>query len=233
MKLLHELRSLTSKSYRRAYRSFRNLPRITYDYVIDAGAHTGTFSDAFLQLHRPKRLIMLEPIPELAGGLKRRYLSKPFITIERLALSDKSGSASFHVNERSAASSLLQIDARNSRWFNRRLLVTETIEAPTISLPEVMQRHALPAIDLLKLDIQGGERLVLQGAEAVLPHIGVIYSEVFFEPLYHGAWLFLDACRYLADHRFKLCGLSNIVHADSGDLLQANAVFRNTLLTGD
>jgi len=60
----------------------------------------------------------------------------------------------------------------------------------------------------------------------VLDRVRVIYTEIFFEPLYTGAWLFSELNEFLSDHRFKLCGLSNIVHAIDGDLVQANATFR-------
>jgi len=85
----------------------------------------------------------------------------------------------------------------------------------------------LATIDLLKLDLQGAERLVLSGGEAVLPRVRVIYTEIFFEAVYAGAWLFWDTHEFLCAHGFKLCGLSNIVHAGNGDLLQANAIFRS------
>jgi hypothetical protein len=79
---------------------------------------------------------------------------------------------------------------------------------------------------LLKLDLQGAERFVLEGGEAVLERVQVIYTEVFFEQLYAGAWLFPEMSAFLSARGFKLCGLSNIVHARDGDLVQSNATFR-------
>jgi hypothetical protein len=79
---------------------------------------------------------------------------------------------------------------------------------------------------LLKLDLQGAERLVLSGGAEVLKRVRVIYTEVFFEQLYSGAWLFWEMNEFLSGRGFKLCGLSNIVHAADGDLVQANATFR-------
>jgi hypothetical protein len=37
---------------------------------------------------------------------------------------------------------------------------------------------------------------------------------------------------FLASRGFKLCGLSNIVHARDGNLVQANATFRRLDLVG-
>jgi hypothetical protein len=50
--------------------------------------------------------------------------------------------------------------------------------------------------------------------------VQVIYAEIFFEQLYDRAWLFRDVDAFLSEHGFKLCGLSNIVHAADGDLVR-------------
>ncbi len=226
--LAQQFRSLFDKQYRRAFRSLRNLPRLQYRYVIDGGAAVGAFTDSFLQLHRPEKLVMVEAIPDAAERLRVRYAGKPGISVIAAALSDTNGSAAFEVNRLAHSSSLLPIDPRNSEWFGRDLRVARTIQVPTISLPTLLAEHRLETVDLLKLDLQGAERFVLSGGEAVLDRIRVIYSEVFFEPLHTGAWLFREMEDFLEARGFKLCGLSNIVHSGKGELLQANATFRRT-----
>jgi FkbM family methyltransferase len=225
-RLSQEVRSLFDKKYRRAFRNLRHLPRGSYRYVIDGGAHRGAFTDAFLQLHQPERIVLVEPLPELAENLRQKYAGDPRISIVSGALSDTSGDAPFEINRSEASSSLLPIDPRNSKWFSRDLAVARTVSVPTLTLPDLMAREKVPAVDLLKLDLQGAERLVLAGGAEVLDQVRVIYTEVFFEPLYAGAWLFWEMNQFLSGRGFKLCGLSNIVHAADGDLLQANATFR-------
>jgi FkbM family methyltransferase len=225
-RLGQQVRSLFDKQYRRAYRNLRHLPRLEYRSVIDAGANRGSFTDAFLQLHRPERLVLVEAIPELAEKLRARYAGKPGIAVVSAALSDRNGEAQFEINRSEASSSLLPIDPRNSAWFSRDLRVARKVQVPTMTLPALMEEQGLQTVDLLKLDLQGAERLVLTGGEAVLDRVRVIYTEVFFEQLYAGAWLFWEMNEFLAGRGFKLCGLSNIVHASDGDLVQANATFR-------
>jgi hypothetical protein len=130
------------------------------------------------------------------------------------------------MNRSEASSSLLPIDPRNSKWFRRDLGVERSVVVPTLTLPELMRRENLESVDLLKLDLQGAERLVLTGGADALEKVRVIYTEVFFEQLYAGAWLFWETNEFLSGHGFKICGLSNIVHSADGDLLQANATFR-------
>ncbi len=227
-RLGQQVRSLFDKQYRRAFRNLRHLPRLEYRSVIDGGANRGSFTDAFLQLHRPERFVLVEPIPDLAEKLRARYAGKPGISIVSAALSDKNGGAQFEINRSDASSSLLPIDPRNTKWFGRDLRVARIIRVPTITLPALMEAQGLQTVDLLKLDLQGAERFVLTGGETVLDRIRVIYTEIFFEQLYSDAWLFWDTNEFLASRGFKLCGLSNIVHPADGDLLQANATFRRS-----
>ncbi|MEP6823104.1 MAG: FkbM family methyltransferase [Chthoniobacterales bacterium] len=222
-----ELRSLFDQPYRRAFRNLRNLPRREYATIVDVGANRGAFTDAFLLVHRPQRIVLVEAIAALAEKLEARYGAGPGVSVVSAALSDQSGTAPFELNRSEGSSSLLPIDPRNADWFGLDLRVVRTLQVRTVTLPELMQEENLTSIDLLKLDVQGAERFVLTGGAAVLDRVGVIYTEVFFEPLYEGAWLFGELTEFLTAHRFKLCGLSNIVHAvDNGDLLQANATFR-------
>jgi FkbM family methyltransferase len=223
-----EIRSLFDKRYRRAFRALRNLPGIKYRTVVDAGAHHGAFTDAFLELHRPSRVVLVEPIPELADELKKQFESRLGFSVVAAALSDSNGEADFEINVSDASSSLLKIDNRNSKWFDLDLRVARKILVPTLTLPRLMDEQQVDEIDLLKLDLQGAERLVFTGGETVLDRIRVIYTEVFFERLYAGAWLFWEINDFLATRGFKLCGLSSIVHAGDGTLLQANATFRRT-----
>jgi FkbM family methyltransferase len=225
-RLAQEFRSLFDKQYRRAFRNLRHLPRMDYRLVIDAGANRGAFTDAFLRLHQPEHMVLVEAIPDLAMKLHARYESDPRLSVVSAALSDRNGEAQFEVNRSEASSSLLPIDPRNSAWFGRDLRVANSISVVTLTLPELMIRQKLETVDLLKLDLQGAERLVLSGGAEVLERVRVIYTEVFFEQLYTGAWLFWEMNEFLSGRGFKVCGLSNIVHATDGDLVQANATFR-------
>lgn len=194
--------------------------------MIDGGASNGSFTDAFLLLHRPQRIVLVEAIPARAEELRSRYAGQAGVSIVSGALSDREGTAQFEINRHMNSSSLLPIDPRNDEWFGRDLRVAQTVSVPTITLPALMEEQGLQTVDLLKLDLQGAERFVLTGGEAVLERVRVIYTEVFFEQLYASAWLFWEMNEFLTGRGFKLCGLSNIVHARDGDLVQANATFR-------
>src|ERR1041384_8528944 len=116
-----EIRALFDRQYRRAFRNLRHLPRRNYRYVIDGGANQGAFTDAFLRLHHPERVVLVEPIAKLAEALRMKYAQDPRIAVVAAALSDRNGDALFEINRSEASSSLLPIDPRNSEWFSRDL----------------------------------------------------------------------------------------------------------------
>src|ERR1700732_4096388 len=80
-RLGQQVRSLFDKQYRRAFRNLRHLPRLEYRFVIGGGENRGSFTDAFLQLHRPERLVLVEAIPDLAEKLRARYAGQSGISI--------------------------------------------------------------------------------------------------------------------------------------------------------
>ena len=226
MNLQQSFRKLTSSYYRRAHRSFRDLPRIPYRTVIDAGAHKGAFADAFLEVHKPEKLVLIEPNPHLVDQLRSKYAGRANIEVAPLALSASTGTVDFHLNRQSAASSLLPINPRNDRWFGRKLDVIGKVSVPAVTLPDFLGQYRLGSVDLLKLDLQGMEGAVLSAGESILPRVNAIYTEVLFEALYKDAWLFFELWPYLRERGFTLCGIANVTHGRNGDLLQANAIFR-------
>src|SRR6185312_10848274 len=61
----------------------------------------------------------------------------------------------------------------------------------------------IPAVDFLKLDIQGFELRALQGAERVLARTAMIQCETEFVPIYYGQPLFAQVEMHLRAHGFE------------------------------
>jgi FkbM family methyltransferase len=100
--------------------------------------------------------------------------------------------------------------------------------------------------DFLKLDVQGGEVLVLTGAEARLKDVLVIHTEVEFVPLYKDQPLFADIDSFLrsrgfafhklhgtAGRTFKPLLLSDQPSASLSQTLWGDAVYVRDFMTFD
>ena len=79
--------------------------------------------------------------------------------------------------------------------------VVRTEEIDTLRLDDVGETESL---DLLKLDIQGSELMVLQGAVGRLANALIVQTEVEFLQMYLGQPLFADVDSFLREHGFVL-----------------------------
>jgi len=78
----------------------------------------------------------------------------------------------------------------------------------------------------LKIDVQGYEMHVLEGATAVLDRIVGLQIEMSLVPMYEGGPLFGDIVAWANAHGFALMGIEpGFAHPVSGRLLQFDGVF--------
>ena len=84
--------------------------------------------------------------------------------------------------------------------------VVATREVRTVRLDSAVEGP----VDLLKLDVQGAELDVLQGAERLLGDVLVIHAEVEFFPLYRQQPLFDELFSFLRSHSFELFDFTHL-----------------------
>lgn len=110
------------------------------------------------------------------------------------------GSArTFHECENPLTSSLYEPDAELLARFQRLdLPVRNRVPVQTTRLDDA----GLPAVDFLKLDIQGGELDAIRGGPRVLADALVVHTEIEFVPMYKGQPLFGDVDVALRAHGF-------------------------------
>ncbi len=119
--------------------------------------------------------------------------------------------ATFRETQWSLTASLLEPNrSLLDRYHNlgEHVVVKSRQPVPTVRLDDVL---APGGMDLLKIDVQGAERLVFDGARARLDECLMVWTEVEFVPLYEGQPLFADIDTRLREHGLQfLCfaGLS-------------------------
>ncbi|WP_137129513.1 FkbM family methyltransferase [Rhizobium sp. FY34] len=213
----------------RAHDILQRKPRI-----VDVGAQTlGPGShvyDALLQFC-PTEITGFDPLQE---RLREREATESGhqMTLHGFALGD-GNTHTLYVNNMDATSSLYPLNDEGNRFFPL-LADLQTVRTETVETKRLDDAIPHEQIDLLKLDVQGGELLVLENASAVLARTAVIHCEVEFSPIYKGQPLFADITACLARHGFYLLDFSTLgrySHANRSGLesqdrlMWADAVF--------
>jgi FkbM family methyltransferase len=132
--------------------------------VVDAGANVGAWSAELLSVaaSRVARLIAVEPSAVHRETLSR-MLSYPH---EYLAVALGGTARSQVMYSDSPGSGLSSLYQRDLSHLGLRHEESETVITRT--LDDVMREREIAAIDLLKMDVEGGELEILRGATAAL-----------------------------------------------------------------
>ena len=125
--------------------------------VLDCGANFGTFS-AYAASKRCC-CYAFEPTPELQPILQEYTSIYPNrITPVEAALSNQDGTAALHLSSYSCGANSLLDRVRSER----------DIMVSTTTVDSFVKKHRLVSVDFIKADIEGAERLMLEGARNTL-----------------------------------------------------------------
>jgi FkbM family methyltransferase len=126
-----------------------------------------------------------------------------------VALSDRSGEATLHVTALPNMSSFLRPDADVMARYRKKGADTQIVgdeSCPTERLDALAEKDGFRP-DVLKVDTQGSELMVLNGANESLTTVVLAEIEVSFFQRYVGQPLFSDIEAWMKDHGFELLEL--------------------------
>ena len=196
------------------------------ELIVDVGANRGQFSLDVRCALPGARVIAFEPLGHEADTYCRIFADTPTFSLHRVALGAADASAPLHVSAARDSSSLLPIGDRQSEIFpGTQEVSTEIVEVRTLDDFIDELRSGDPA--LLKIDVQGAELGVLQGASESLRLFRWIYLEMSFVELYEGQPLADNVVEELRTRGFGLVGVG--APSISGGLpVQVDALFEAT-----
>ncbi|MDB5280368.1 MAG: methyltransferase FkbM family [Ferruginibacter sp.] len=193
--------------------------------IVDIGANVG---DTVLRYHAlfPKaEIYAFEPFPDSFTTLQNRVSGIETVTGYQKAISDKSGTKEFFVNHNTATNSLLQPQkmglSSDKEVANKLVIVVDVL-----SIDDFCTTNKIETIDILKLDIQGGELAALRGAAKMLKEkkINLIYTEAYFKQQYVDQPLLHDISTYLQQYDYFIQDIYEPIYG-KGSLAWCDAIF--------
>jgi FkbM family methyltransferase len=226
---------LREPSYRRALRygvaasvEHEAIPLCAdFQTVIDAGANRGQFALFAARRFPQAALLCFEPLRQPGMQLRRAVGNSGRLKLWEVALGTANEESEFHVSAADDSSSLLPIGPRQREAFPG----TEQRSVQKVQvrrLDHLLESTELAAPVLLKIDVQGGELGVLEGAEAILSSVDAILVEVSFVELYAGQPLVDDIWDHLRRHGFTCRGAWSISYGSKQECLQGDLLFART-----
>jgi hypothetical protein len=143
-----------------------------------------------------------------------------------MAIGSHDGTVSLNVAANLVSSSVLPMTQTHSNAApNSRYVGVQ--DSPMRSLDSLAPVLFRPQDSIwLKLDVQGFERTVFDGAEQVLKSVQAIEVELSLQPLYEGQTLYLPIIEFLQQHGFALVSVTpGFQDERTGRLFQFDGVF--------
>jgi FkbM family methyltransferase len=197
------------------------------DVVFDVGANTGQFAEYLRDAGFYGRIVSFEPSAAAHSALSKfARRDANWIVAPRMALGDHAGTITLHLAGNSASSSVLpMLPSHTSAATESRYIGSETVDLralDSVSADFITDTERV----FLKLDVQGFEHKVLQGAERFLRRVTGIQIELSLVPLYDGDRLFHSMVHDLEERGYEMWSLiPGLVDPGTGRLLQLDAIF--------
>jgi FkbM family methyltransferase len=210
-------------------RRLQIMKRAGINLVLDVGANIGQYAKIARKAGFAGQIVSFEPLTQSYSRLARSAARDPRWTAVHLGLGSRDHESVIHISGDSQASSLVKMLPRHEEiapYFSR--VGEERISIR--KLDTVWDEHVPEGSKVyLKIDTQGFEKQVLQGAARSLARIQIVQLEISILPLYEGTWLLPDVLKHMQRRGLTLVSLEyGFCHPETGQMLQVDGVFART-----
>jgi FkbM family methyltransferase len=141
--------------------------RLDQRRVIDVGAERGDFAEGLLRAGA-EELHAIDPHPDNALELHRRFDTDERVTVHELAVSDRDGQAELHVSSSPDGTTLSYGHTLLQRAGTDEIIWQDTMAVARRSLASLVDSAAIPKrAGILKIDTEGHDLAVVRGMGAL------------------------------------------------------------------
>ncbi|WP_286823650.1 FkbM family methyltransferase [Microcystis sp. LSC13-02] len=198
------------------------------DLVFDVGANIGQYAKLLRELGYSGRIVSFEPLSSAYSQLKAVSKKDPLWEIApQAAIGNQEGEITINIAGNSQSSSALpMLDAHLESAPESAYSGSETVKLSRLdTLAKDYIKSETKSI-FLKIDVQGLEKQVIEGATAILPLVKGIKLELSLVPLYEGQVLFKEMIDIVEKLGYELYGIEPGFTAEkTGRMLQMDGIF--------
>lgn len=205
----------------------RLLETLGTDLVLDVGANAGQYGIEIRRNGYAGRIVSFEPASETFARLRETSQSDPLWTARQVALGSEPGTATLNLaaNDGKSSSFLDQRDVSFGTTATARYVGAETVEVSTLETvgPEIASKQDRV---LLKIDVQGLEVEVLDGAGSFLERVQAIETELSLYPMYEDQPDWRELCDRIGELGFVFFAVDpGYSDPRSGRLVEMDGLF--------
>jgi FkbM family methyltransferase len=194
--------------------------------ILDIGANTGQYSNIMRNTGFQGKIISFEPLTDAYDLLQKN--SKLFNNWEayNFGLGNFDGESSINISANSQSSSFLtMLPSHIKHRPESGYIGTEVVKIR--KLDSIFQDLTNESDNVfLKIDAQGYEHNILEGAKESLNNITGLQIEMSLEPLYQGEKLICELIKYLENRGLKLMSIEpGSVDYSTGQMFQVDGIF--------
>jgi FkbM family methyltransferase len=206
------------------------LRRYRVDTAVDVGANEGQFGAMLRDIGFEGQIHSFEPVKQPFDSLLRSAAKDGRWAAHNVALGSARGTATINVSEDSVFSSLLPSRRYGLSYFgNMRVARQEEIQICTF---HDFHKHHLQNGEriFLKLDTQGYDLKVFEGASSSLGNVCCLLSELSMIPLYEGMPTYLEALAAYEAKGFSISGMFPVTRNDDASVIEVDCMLVNRAL---
>lgn len=208
------------------------LKAMNFSSIVDVGASDGGFARKARAMFSDTPIFSFEPIKESFDHLNDYFKNDKNFTSYNIACSNQKILADFYLSSNKGSSSLLEMGHIHKKAYpdSSGLFKTKVFAE---KIDNILTEKETGNNVYLKMDVQGGEMFVLEGASVLLNSVSLILSEISFVTLYDFQPLVNELISYLKERGFIIAGVENVSQSlVDGSFLQADMFFiRETVVS--
>ncbi|MEQ9451619.1 MAG: FkbM family methyltransferase [Pseudomonadales bacterium] len=205
-----------------------NLPRWGIDVVLDVGANIGQFATMLRDIGYSGKIISFEPGKAAYEQLSKNCADDPGWDAYNYALGNAEENLELNVSRSSVFSSFHPVNSFGKEKYGDALEATTTEQVAVRrldhALTDVLPNHEAHTI-FLKMDTQGHDHKVIEGADTFKTSFRAILSEIAVTPIYEDIPDYMESMALYRSIGYEVTGLYVVNrHRDTGHVIEFDCV---------